>query len=61
MMPQIELIRNPMNERSIGVRYESADRREVKGYGDDLAEAFDNLALVMRESDNFDETNLDSL
>jgi len=59
-MEHIEIIREPMNEREIGVAFLDRQKVEVKAYGDTLPEAFENLARIMRENDEYDDTETEA-
>ncbi|AGC34466.1 hypothetical protein HVTV-2_gp97 [Haloarcula virus HVTV-2] len=59
-MEHIEIIRSPMNEREVGVAYLDRQKVEIKAYGDTLPEAFENLARIMRENDEYDHSETES-
>lgn len=59
-MEHIEIIREPVNEREVGVAYLDRQKVEMNAYGDTVAEAFENLARIMREDDEYDHTETEA-
>lgn len=59
-MENIEIIRKPHNGTNVGVTYTDHQNYEINAYGDTIAEAFENLARIMRASDEYDHTETES-
>lgn len=59
-MEQIEIIREPDNGRELGVLYQDQQETKMRGFGDTIPEALENLADIMRYSDFFDHTETES-